>query len=158
MSFDFSIIQANVDEKDLVVILTYWSNSTEECAKEQFFPLGHDPWLVRSLHILVLYLELWWRFAPTNEADSWADPDLSPPYWELMPFGTILLLLPPPRLLLLCCPINVISPATTCSDAWRELCSKGQADAEVFSAKSKFHLKTFEWHKEYKWKIYLKVF
>ena len=67
------------------------------------------------------------------DEDSREDPDLSPINAEFIPFDTVLLLPPPPLLLLLCCPINVMSPATTCSDAYRERCSNGQSDADVFS-------------------------
>ena len=85
--------------------------------------------------MLVLYLELWWPnpLPLTIDEDSREDPDLSPINAEFMPFDTVLLLPPPPLLLLLCCPINVMSPATTCSDAYRERCSNGQSDADVFS-------------------------
>ena len=69
------------------------------------------------------------------DEDSREDPDLSPINVELTPFDTVLLLTPPPLLLLLCCPINVMSPATTCSDANKEFCNNGQSDADVFSEK-----------------------
>ena len=84
--------------------------------------------------MLVLYLELCCPIPPTDAVPiSETEHALSDVFGTLVPLGELLLF--PPLRLLLCCPMNVRSPATTCSAAFKELFNRGQSDADTFSKK-----------------------